>query len=319
MTKRALVTGAAGFVGQHVTQLLLNDGWSVTGVSAASPAGGVLRPEEVAAVAWHTLDLRDGTRIGPLLDDARPDAIVHLAGIAHVMTAEADPSLTRDVNVGICARLLAELRVRRAAGTIDPVVLVIGSAEQYGSHDPSEMPLREEAAQRPLTVYARTKAEQEEIARAAHRTEGARVVCTRSFNHSGPGQHQDFLLPSLVRRVRSLRAAGGGTLKLGNTAPVRDFLHVRDVARAYVALLGRGEAGAVYNVASGVGRDIAAIARAICVAAGLDADIATDPAFVRPVDVAALVGDATRLRSATGWAPTLSFDDLIADVMHAAT
>ena len=313
------MTGAAGFVGQHVTQLLLADGWAVTGASAALPGGGALSPAERDAVDWRTLDLRDGDRIGPLLDAVRPDAIVHLAGIAHLVTAAGDPALTRAVNTGICERLLGELRPRRAAGDIDPVVLVVGSAEQYGPHDPAEMPLREEAEQRPVSVYAQAKAEQEALALAAHRDHGALVVCTRSFNHGGPGQHGDFLLPSLVRRVRALKAAGARELPLGNTAPVRDFLHVRDVARAYVALLGGGAGGTVYNVASGIGRDIGAIARSVCAAAGLDAELVTDAALVRPVEVPALVGDASRLRTATGWAPALSFDDLIADVMHAAT
>lgn len=319
MTRCVLVTGAAGFVGQYVTQLLLQDGWSVTGASAAPPAGGALSPAEAAAVEWQTLDLRDGARIGPLLDATRPDAIVHLAGVAHVVTAEGNPARTREVNVGICERLLAELAPRRTAGTLDPVMLVVGSAEQYGRHEAQEMPLAEEAAQRPVTVYARTKAEQEVVALAAHGAHGARVICTRSFNHSGPGQHPDFLIPSLVRRVLASKAAGGGVLRLGNTTPVRDILHVRDVARAYVALLGRGAAGVAYNVASGIGRDVASIARSIGAIAGVDAELVTDPALVRPVDVPVLVGDATRLREATAWAPTHSFDDLLADVMHAAT
>ena len=319
MSKRALVTGAAGFVGQHVTQLLLREGWAVTGVSAAPASGGVLSAAESGAVAWHTLDLREAGRIGPLLDASRPDAIVHLAGIAHVMTAQGDPHAARAVNVGIFESLAAELRPRRDAGALDPVVLVIGSAEQYGRHDLSEMPLREEAELRPMHIYAETKVAQETSALEAHRGWGMRVVCTRSFNHSGPAQDPTFLLPSVVRRVLDLKASGARILALGNLTPVRDYLHVCDVARAYVALVERGEHGSVYNVASGTGRTVAEVAGAICRAARLDAEIVSDPALVRPVDVPALVGDATRLRARTGWAPERSFDDLIADVMHAAT
>lgn len=323
MSKRALVTGAAGFVGQHLTQRLVREGWAVTGASAAPARGGVLSPQEAAAVDWRIVDLRESARIGPLLDASRPDAIVHLAGIAHVMTAQRDPAMAQAVNVGICGRLVAEVAPRRNAGEIDPVLLVIGSAEQYGRHEPSAMPLGEDAARRPMTVYAETKAAQEALALEAHREAGLRVLCTRSFNHSGPGQDPDFLIPSVVRRVLALKATGGRTLLLGNTTPVRDYLHVRDVADAYVALIERGAPGTVYNVASGVGRDVAEIAAVICRVAGLDGDIVIDPSLVREMDVPALVGDASRLRATTGWAPTRSFDDLIADViadvMHAAT
>ncbi|MBI3792409.1 MAG: GDP-mannose 4,6-dehydratase [Gemmatimonadetes bacterium] len=319
MSRRALVTGAGGFVGQYVARQLLADGWEVTGASAAPPvAGGALAGDARAAVRWVLGDLRADGAIMRLLDAERPDAILHLAGIAHVVSAQEDPALAFEVNTGLGAHLLAHLRVRRAAGTMDPVVLVVGSAEQYGRQDPVMLPLREDTPLLPLTVYAATKAAQEVIALEAHRGGGVRVVCTRSFNHAGPGQAPGFLLPSLAAKARALRASGGRELLLGNTTPIRDWLHVEDVARAYVALLASGVPGTVYNVASGTGRDVATIARRMLALAGVEATLGTDPALVRAVDVPALVGDASRLMSATGWAPVHSFDDLLADVLDAA-
>ena len=143
-----------------------------------------------------------------------------------------------------------ELRKRGARALL--AVLVVGSAEQYGYHDASEMPLDETAAQRPLTLYAASKTAQEVAALQAHRSEGVRVVCTRSFSHSGPGQPAQFLLPSLVARALALPATGG-ELAIGNGDTVRDFLHVADVVEAYLALLELGEAGETYNVCSGDG------------------------------------------------------------------
>jgi GDP-4-dehydro-6-deoxy-D-mannose reductase len=320
VSPRALVTGAAGFVGQYVARQLLADGWEVTGASAApaTASSTALSPEQRAAIRWITGDLRAPAALGALLDEVRPDAVVHLAGIAHVMTAQHDPMVAYDVNVGIGARLVTEVRLRRAAGALDPVLLIVGSAEQYGRHDAADLPLREEAPQRPLTVYAATKAAQEVIALEAFRSEGVRVICTRSFNHAGPGQAGNFLLPSLAVRVRALARAGGHALALGNTTPVRDWLHVEDVARGYVALLTRGAPGTAYNVASGTGRDVATIARRMLALAGVEAELTTDAALVRAVDVPALVGDASRLQSATGWSPVKSFDDLLANVLDAA-
>ena len=319
MTRRALVTGAAGFVGQHVARLLLRDGWEVTGASASAPVPGILDAAELAAVRWETVDLREPGRIAPLLDAAPPDAILHLAGIAHVVAAQGDPAAAYEVNIIVAGRLLSEVRARRAAGTLDPVVLVVGSGEQYGRQDSSAMPLGEETPQRPVTVYAATKAAQEVVALEAHRGAGVRVVCTRSFNHSGVGQHADFLIPSLVRRALELKRTGERHLRLGTMTSVRDYLHVDDVARAYLALLARGAPGIAYNVASGHGTDVETLARRVCERAGIDAEPWTDPALVRPVDVPALVGDSARLRAATGWAPARTLDDILDDLIHAAS
>lgn len=318
MSRRALVTGAGGFVGQYVARRLLADGWAVTGASAA-PAGdgGTLTASERAAVRWVTGDLRDDAVLLPLLAEG-PDAIVHLAGIAHVVSAQQAPSLAFEVNTGIGARMLAHLRPRRAAGIADPVILMVGSGEQYGRHDAADLPLQESAEQRPLTVYAATKAAQEVLALEAHRGAGLRVVCTRSFNHAGRGQAPGFLLPALAGRARALKAEGGRQMLMGNTTPVRDWLHVDDVAAAYVALLARGVPGTAYNVASGVGHDVATIARRVLALAGVEAELGTDPALVRAVDVPVLVGDPSRLQAATGWTPAKTLDDILSDVLDAA-
>jgi GDP-4-dehydro-6-deoxy-D-mannose reductase len=222
------------------------------------------------------------------------------------------------VNVVAAARLLGLVRARRAAGTLDPVVLVTGSAEQYGRHEAPELPLREDAAQRPHTVYAATKVAQEALALQAWRTDGVRVVCTRSFNHSGPGQHARFLLPALATRAAALREAPApGPLVVGNQTTTRDFLHVSDVVAAYIALVERGAPGEAYNVASGEGHSVGALARRVLARVGLDVPVESDPALVRPADVPALVGDASKLRAATGWAPRRSFDDLLDDLLAA--
>jgi GDP-4-dehydro-6-deoxy-D-mannose reductase len=104
-------------------------------------------------------------------------------------------------------------------------------------------------------------------------------------------------------------------LAVGNTTPVRDFLHVADVAAAYIGLAARGRAGEVYNVSSGVGVSVKELAVQVLAATGVKAPLATDPALTRPVDVPALVGDSTRLRDATGWAPTRSLRTLIDDLV----
>ncbi len=315
---RALVTGAAGFVGQWLSRALLAEGWDVTGVSLEPrPARPVLTPAELDAVHWSAVDLRQPDVWGALCDDARPDAIFHLAGVAFVPAAGSDPTAAWRANTLPMVGLLAALAPRVAGGTLDPAVVVVGSAEQYGAHPPDQQPLREDAALLPRTVYAATKVAQEVAALQAHRAHGIRVIATRPFNHSGPGQAADFLLPALVRRALALRASGGGELPLGNLTPIRDFSHVADVAAAYLALARRGTPGAVYNIASGIGTSVAALAQLVLERTARAAVPVPDPALQRTVDVPMLVGDPTKLRADTGWVPTRDVSAILEDLINA--
>ncbi len=327
---RALVTGAAGFVGRWLTAALRRDGIEVTALATDSPAPPgahsmvagmhIGATEDVAPMAWRLGDLRDASYVREVVEADAYDYVVHLAAISHVPTAESEPALAWDVNVVATARLLHAIGVARSAGRMDPTVLIVGSAEQYGRHHGSELPLSELAALEPRTVYAATKCAQELLALQAWRAHGLRTVVTRSFNHSGPGQKARFVIPSLVARAVALRGAPAGrALTLGNVAPVRDFLHVSDVVAAYISLCRRGTPGEAYNVASGTGRSVQQIVDVVLARAHVQAEPTVDPALVRPVDVPALVGDPHKLQHATGWRAMRSFEDIIDDLLHAAT
>ncbi len=318
--ERALVTGASGFVGQWLCRELLSREWDVTGTTFdvnAPPT--TLTADERTSVRWLSADLRDSRDIVRVLEESRPDAVFHLAGVTYLPTADADPAAALDVNVVATGRLLAALRARKAAGVLDPMILIIGSAEQYGRHDLSSMPLPETAEQRPLSVYAASKAAQEIVALEAFRSAGLKIVATRSFNHSGAGQAANFLLPALARRAIDARATLARDLPIGNSAPVRDFLHVRDVARAYAELSERGEPGQCYNVSSGTGTSVRALAERIIQLTGARVELREDPSLVRAADVPVLVGDSGKLRAATGWSPRESIDTIIDDVIRAAS
>ena len=319
MTTRALVTGGNGFVAQWAIRAMLERGWQVTAAShGPPPATAVLTAAECAATTWVAADVTRQAEVRGAVDAARADVILHLAAISHVPEAANDPGLAYDVNAVGAVRLLAEVRRHRLAGTGDPIVLVVGSAEQYGRYDAAAMPLREEVELRPLTLYAASKVAQEVAALQAWRSEGVRVVGTRSFSHSGVGHAPHFLLPSLVTRAMQLPAQGG-VLTIGNGETVRDFLHVRDVVDAYLALVAHGLPGETYNVSSGEGISVRALAERVLQRLGRSAEISTTAGLARPVDVPVQVGDNGKLRRATGWAPRLTRDDIIDDLIHAAT
>lgn len=319
MAERALVTGGTGFVGQWLARLLLAEGFEVISLGLHPPPFGVLSPNEHSAVHWINGDIRDSDAIHQTLDQAKPDMIFHLAGVSFIPDARESPTGAYEVNVIGAVGLLAEVTRRRAAGLTDPIVLVVGSATQYGRHSIAEMPLCEDAEQRPTDVYAASKTAQEVAARQVQRSDGVRIICTRSFNHSGAGHPERFLLPALVRRALAIRNDGGGELRLGNRDSIRDYSHVEDVVRAYLLLARRGTPGEVYNVCSSEGVSALDLARAVLLRVGTIAEITTDPALVRGVDVPVLVGSSAKLKQATGWRPTRSRADIIDDLIHAAT
>src|SRR5262249_48298101 len=137
----------------------------------------------------------------------------------------------------------------------------------------------------------------------------------------GAGQDGRYVLPSIVRRVRELRSRGGGALSIGNDV-IRDYLHVRDAAEAYLVLAERGTPGEIYNVTSGAGVSVHRLAADVLLRAGVRADITPEPALVRSTDIPVLVGSSAKLTDATGWAPRLTHADIIDDLLrsaHAAT
>jgi GDP-4-dehydro-6-deoxy-D-mannose reductase len=314
---RVLITGGGGFVGQWLAKSLLRRGDSVhlAGLGDAS-ALAILTADERRSVRWMPVDMRDAEDVDAAVEQSKPDAILHLAGVSFPPDAERSPALTYDSNTLAAVRLLSAVRRRQTAGALDPIVLVIGSGTQYGKHDAADMPLPEQAEQRPITTYAASKAAQEIAALQFFRASGLRVICTRSFNHSGVGHGSQYLLPSLVARVRSLRAGAGARLALGNDV-VRDYLHVTDAAEAYLSLVAKGTPGEVYNVASGRGVSVRKLAEDVLLRAGATADISMEPSLVRVADVPIQIGSPAKLQRDTGWAPRKTHIDIIEDLLQA--
>lgn len=206
------------------------------------------------------------------------------------------------------------MRLLRAVRDAAPeaTVVIVGSGTQYGAHPAESQPLTEAADQRPASVYAATKAAQEIGALQIARSWGLRVICSRSFSHSGVGHPAHFLLPALVDRVRR----GEGNIPIGNDV-IRDYLHVDDVVRAYIALADRGTPGQAYNVASGGGVSVRELAAAALELAGVQGRVFTDPNLVRPADMPILIGSPRKLIDATGWTPLRGWRDILIDLLSA--
>jgi GDP-4-dehydro-6-deoxy-D-mannose reductase len=177
---------------------------------------------------------------------------------------------------------------------------------------------RQEAdALQPVSAYAASKVGAETAALEAWRRAGLRVVIARPFGHTGPGQTPDYVVPSWVVRLRAARLSGAGQVPVGNLSPVRDLLDVRDVVAAYRLLLRDGVAGEAYNVARGEGLALADVFRRLAELMGAAAVPVADPALVRRTDIPHLVGDSTKLRRATSWAPAMTLEQTLQGLVDA--
>jgi GDP-4-dehydro-6-deoxy-D-mannose reductase len=192
-------------------------------------------------------------------------------------------------------------------------VLVTASATVYA---PSDRPIAEDGPIAPGSPYALSKLAQEMRSLRGIVEDGLDVIVVRAFNHTGPRQTPAFAAPSFARQIALMeRGVVPPVIRAGNLAPRRDLSDVRDVVRAYVDLMERGAGGAIYNVGSGVGRPIGDVLDALIARARIPVTVETDPALLRPNDAAALVGDCARLERQTGWAPQVSFETMLDDLL----
>jgi len=308
---RVLVTGAGGFVGGHLVEFLRAEhpDWEIHGV--VLPRAGISW-SGAAGLNVLEADLDDPPAAAGVLDAVRPDRIVHLAGQSSVHLSWLDPGGTLRTNVLGIVHVLDAARDRG----LRPAVLVVGSAEEYGMVDPSEIPIRETTPLRPSSPYAVSKVAQGALALLYGPAGGMRVVLTRTFHHTGPGRGEAFAESSFARQLAEVeRGLRPPVLQVGNLEAVRDFADVRDVVRAYWALLEHGEAGGVYNVCSGRGRPIRELLDLLLSASGARVEVRIDPARLRPADVPVLVGDCARLRAATGWAPAIPLERTLRELL----
>ena len=296
---RATVTGAGGFVGPHLVAHLRDDGRRGHGDG----------PPRTRGDRRHRRRVR-GSRASTRRE---PEVVYHLAALSHVGQSWSSPGRSFRVNAeGTLHVLRACLEAKVPRVVVDPE---LGGVRQAG---PGDRPLREDAPLRPVTPYGASKAAADLVALQMHLGDRLDVVRVRPFGHTGPGQSDQFVVPALAHRIARAERDGIDEIPVGSLDAVRDLSDVRDVVRAYRLLALEGEAGEVYNVCSGVGVSIQEIADVLLTHARRPIRLVIDPALVRAVDAPRMVGDNTRLRTRTGWAPQYGLAQTLADVLAAA-
>jgi len=298
-----LVTGAGGFAGGHLIELLAGSA-DLVGWSRTQP------PPEIAALAkWQRVDILDREQVTDTIAMLRPDSIFHCAGLPHVAESWADTAAPLATNVLGTHRLIEA--VERVGSRCR--IVVTGSAQVYA---PSNEPIAEDDRIAPSSPYALSKLAQEQLALRSN-SDTVAIIVTRPFNHTGPRQKPSFLAPSVARQIVMIeRGLLEPVLKVGNLEPSRDIMDVRDAVRAYAAVMKTGTPGTIYNVASGVARPVRSIVEALVSRARVPVRIEQDPSRIRPSDVPVLAGNPRRLQQSTGWSPQVSFEKMVDDLLE---
>ncbi len=306
MTGPILVTGAAGFAGGHLLDLLQSD--SVPIVGWRRPVGPPSRP--LPGVEWMDVELLDRESVADAVSRIRPSAIYHLAGAAHVGQSWQHTRETYEANVRATSHLFDAVRALRDW----PRVLVPSSAHIYA---PQPRPIREDDELRPGSPYAVSKLATEMLAEYEWRADHLPVIIARSFNHVGPRQDPSFVAPSIARQIALIEHGRlEPVLTMGNLEPKRDLTDVRDTVRAYAAMMARARPGLPYNVCSARGISVGDLVQAFITQARCDVRVVQDPSRFRPNDPMLLVGDHTRLTTDTDWTPKIPLEHTVSDLLN---
>ena len=289
---RALVTGADGFVGRHLQAHLEERGDAVVAVD-------------------RDCDVTDVSAVHDLLENCTPDVIYHLAALTYVGDSWKDPVEFTRVNV------LGTKNVLDAAHDVvpDATVILVSSADVYGVVSEGDLPLLETFRVAPANPYASSKVEAERVAHEAFRRWGQRIIVARPFNHIGPGQSLNFVVPAIANRLLEAVEQGANSIAVGDLSTRRDFSDVRDVVRAYRLLDQYGVAGEVYNVASGHDVGLDDLAQRLVELIAPSVSLVTDASLVRPVDLPVSRGSSEKLHEVSGWEPTIALETSLLDVV----
>ncbi len=309
---RSLVTGADGFVGQWLVRELLDHGDEVTGVTRGDHTLlTTLSTDAATQVRWLSAELLEPETLRAAVKESKPQAVYHLAAQASVAQSLKDPASTIETNVVGTANVLEACRDEAP----DALVLAVGSAEIYGNANPKALPLREDAPIRPNNPYAGSKAAAEVLALQYAQTGWLRVIATRSFNHTGPGQSTAFASAVFAKQCADItRGRQAPVLQHGNLSAQRDFLDVRDVVAAYRLLAERGASGTAYNVCSGHAISMREIVEELTRLVNRPVELRQDPERMRPVDTQVIVGDPGLLQRTTGWQASIPLPRTLRDL-----
>jgi GDP-4-dehydro-6-deoxy-D-mannose reductase len=306
---RIFITGATGFAGSHLIDLLLAGGHDIMAlVHEATSHQGLPLHDRLRPIAG---DLLNPEEMADAVTMSAPDVIFHLAGQAYPARSWDEPAQTLAVNAGGTANLL-----RAAAEFGRPRVVIVTSAEIYGPIAPEELPLTEMTVPRPRHPYGVSKLAAGELARAYWERYQLPVVEARPFNHIGPRQAKGFVVPDFASQLAAIRLGRQPpVIRVGNLDPERDFTDVRDVAAAYLRVAEAGRPGEAYLICSGRPVSIRYLLDMLIELNSIQVEVLTDETRLNPIDIPCLYGSHAKIEAHTGWRPQIPLRQSLADAL----
>jgi len=319
MSKRILVTGADGFVGGFMLDLLAAD----TAEPQPSEIFGMIHPGPRNRllshlddrVRWISGDMTCAAEMKHLLEVSRPDEIYHLASLSTVGPSWQSPAEYMRVNAGGTIMLFERL----LALDLAPRIVVTGSADVYDATAASEdQPICESTPVRAVNPYSASKLAQDAVCTTYHAGRDLQIIRIRAMNHDGPRRAAVGVLAEFARQIARIEAGlQSPVLSVGNLDVSRNFTHVADIVRAYQLAMQRGEPGEMYLVASDNVHTIReCLDRLIAISSCSEIQVEVDPAKLRPADRRFTRCDCSKFHDLTGWSPQLSFDQLLHDILE---
>lgn len=299
--KKVMIFGCAGFVGKYLAEEFSGNGYDVIGSDIEKtvqfPAGIISK--------YISADLLDQNMVYEIIEDVSPDFIINLAAVSSVGLSWEVPQKTIDVNVNGTLNILEAVRKIKA----DPKILLIGSSEEYAV---SEKPISEDYEINANNPYGISKVTQEHFAELYRKEFGMKIVSTRTFNHTGVGQPDKFVIPSFVKQAARIQKSGKpGIIFVGNINAHRDLGDVRDMASAYRMLLESNSEKTIFNVGSGQCYHLKDILDYIISLCDQKIEIRVDEKKIRPLDNPIIHCDNSLIRREIGWEPKYTVFDAI--------
>ena len=306
--KRAIIIGAAGFVGSYLARHLQSKYGMKVAVTKLSH-----ETLEIEGADVYDLDIMNRDAVVNLLFKVRPDYIFHLAAQSSVGLSWKNPGLTIDINIKGSINVMDAVRELY----YKPRILLIGSGEEYGHIKEGETPIAEDNMVRPGNIYAATKACQNMIGNIYAKAYDMNLMMVRAFNHIGPTQAPMFVVADFCKQVAEIeKGLRSPIMYVGNLSALRDFTDVRDVVRAYALLVQKGSSGETYNVGSGHAVSIQEILDMIIALSDKAIKVEVDPNKLRPVDIPIIEADTRKLKMATGWEQTIPLRQTIEETLE---
>ncbi|MDR2755486.1 MAG: GDP-mannose 4,6-dehydratase [Planctomycetaceae bacterium] len=314
--KKCLITGASGFVGRHLLQYFDRVAAGITEVLGVDlyPAPLTFVPQQFS-YRFEQIDLTQLESFTELAKEFDPDWLIHLAGESSVAASWRDPDRCIMNNGNIISNMLRFLKLRPMKHRLKCRMLAVGSSEVYGEY---LEPFEESHPRQPYNPYAISRLYQEDRIQLDVKWQSLNIVSTRSFNHTGPGQNDRFVIASFVRQLCSAKKNGQKSvcLKTGNVQLIRDFSDVRDVVRAYHLLLEHGRNGEIYNVCCGAGVSLFKIIEMLQEILNLEVTVEPDQVLVRSGEPPIVIGNTEKIFRATGWKPQIPLEQTLRDMVQ---